>query len=220
MPALSKELVPIVEVERARNLLAHLEQQATSARQAWRVQARNLTRVLRLNPLAVVVPLEHDHLQLTLIDPALELPDLHRIALANRPDLASQRALVQASEERIRREKMRPFLPIVVLGGFQNPGGMMTQGGIFGLGPNSSLNQFTGRADVSFQLVWQLDAFGIGNLARIKQQRGDQSNTIIQLLHLQDMAAAEVTEAHANLQSAVGPCGPGRSLPAHGRERL
>ena len=61
--SLSGELVSRVEVERARNLLADLEQQATSARQAWRVQSANLTRVLRLNPRAVVIPLEHDHLQ-------------------------------------------------------------------------------------------------------------------------------------------------------------
>ncbi len=118
----------MVEVERARNLLADLEQQSVSARQAWRVQSANLTQVLRLNPLAVVVPLEHDHLQLTLIDPAQPLPDLQRIALANRPELASQRALVQAAAERIRREKMRPFLPIVIIGGFQSSGGMMTPG--------------------------------------------------------------------------------------------
>ena len=121
----------------------------------------------------------------------------------------SKRALVQAAEERIRREKMRPFLPIVVLGGFQNPGGMMTQAGIFGLGPNSSLNQFTGRTDVSFQLVWQFDAFGIGNLARIKQQRGDQSEAFVQLYSTQDKVAAEVTEAQANLQSATARVEPG-----------
>ena len=151
----------------------------------------------------MVVPLEHDHLQLTLIDPAQPLPDLQQIALANRPDLASQRALVQAAAERISQEKMRPFLPIVMINGFQNPGGMMMQAGIFGLGPNSSLNQWTGRADVSLQLVWQLDAFGIGNLARIKQQRGEQSQTIVELYRAQDMVAAEVTEAHANLQSAA-----------------
>ena len=201
--SLSKELVPIVEVERARNLLAHLEQQATSERQAWRVHSANLTRVLRLNPQAVVVPLEHDHLQLTLIDPAMALPDLQQIALTNRPDLASKRALVQAAAERISREKMRPLLPIVIIGGFQNAGGMMTQAGIFGLGPNSSLNQWTGRADVSLQLVWQFDALGIGNLARIKQQRGDQSQAIVQLNKTQDSVAAEVTEAYANLQSAA-----------------
>ncbi len=213
--SLSKELVAMVEVERARNLLAHLEQQATSARQAWRVSSAELTRVLRLNPRAVVVPLEHDHLQLTLIDPALPLTDLQRIALTNRPDLASQRALVQAAAERISREKMRPFLPLVIIGGFQDPGGMMTQAGIFGLGPNSSLNQWTGRVDLSLQLTWQLDAFGIGNLARIKQQRGDQSHTIVELNRLQDMAAAEVTEAQANLQSATARVGQAeRSLRA------
>ena len=201
--SLGEEFVSQVEVERARNLLAYLEQQSVSARQAWRVQSANLTRVLRLNPRAVVVPLEHDHLQLTLIDPAQPLSDLQKIALTNRPDLASKRELVQAAEQRIRREKMRPLLPIVIIGGFQSPGGMLYQGGIFGLGPNSSLNQWTGRDDVSLQLVWQLDAFGIGNLARIKEQRGGQSETLIDLYHSQDSVAAEVTEAHANLQSAA-----------------
>ena len=151
----------------------------------------------------MVVPLEHDHLQLTLIDPGQQLPDLQRIALANRPELESRRALVQAAAARIRQEKMRPLLPIVIVSGFQTPGGMMMQAGLFGLGPNSSLNQWTGREDVSLQLVWQFDAFGIGNLARIKQQRGMQSETFVELYRTQDKVAAEVTEAHADLQSAA-----------------
>jgi len=200
---LSRDLVPRVEVDRARNMLNDLEQQATSAREMWRVHSANLTQVLRLDPRAVVVPLEHDHLQITMVDPALPLHDLQRIALTNRPELASYHALVQAAEARIRREKMRPLLPIIVIGGFQTPGGMLIQGGVFGLGPNSSLNQWVGRVDVSLQLVWQLDAFGIGNLARIKQQRGDESRTIIELRRTQDMVAAEVTEAQARLQSAT-----------------
>src|SRR5439155_13012022 len=103
---LSGELVPRVEVDRARNVVADLEQQATSAREAWRVHSANLTQVLRLDPRAVVVPLEPDHLQIRLIDPARPLEDLMPIALTNRPELASHRALVQAAEVRIRREKM------------------------------------------------------------------------------------------------------------------
>jgi outer membrane protein TolC len=201
--SLSNELVTQTEVQRAHSLLADLEQLAVSHRQAWRVQSAKLTRVLRLDPRAVVVPVEHDHLQLTLIDPTELLADLQRIALANRPDLASKRALVQAATDRIRREKMRPFLPLVLIQGFQNPGGMMTQAGIFGLGPNSSLNQWTGRLDVSLQLAWQLDAFGIGNLARIKDQRGEQSQALVELYNAQDKVAAEVTEAQADLQSAT-----------------
>ena len=154
---MSRDLVPRVEVDRARNMVADLEQRAVLARQEWRVASADLTQVLRLDPRSVVVPLEHDHLQVTLIEPGRTLDDLMPIALTNRPEVASQRALVQAAVARVRREKMRPALPVVMINGFQ-AAGMYLQAGIFGLGPNSSLNQWTGRIDVSFQLMWQLEA--------------------------------------------------------------
>ena len=199
---LSKDLVPRVEIDRARNMLADVEQQATSAREMWRVHSANLTQVLRLDPRAVVVPLEHDHLQITLIDPARPLDDLIPVGLTNRPELASYQALVQAVAARIRREKGRILLPSILLNGFQTPGEFL-QAGIFGLGPNSSLNQWVGREDVSVQFLWQLDALGIGNLARIKEQRGEQSRAIIESFKTQDMVAADVTRAQARLQSAT-----------------
>jgi outer membrane protein TolC len=200
--ALSKDLVPRVEVDRARNILADLEQRAVSSRQEWRVAGADLTQILRLDPRAMVVPMEHDHMQITLIDPGRSLDDLMPIALANRPELSSQRAQVQAAELGVRREKMRPALPIVMVGGFQTPG-MYLQAGMFGLGPNSSLNQFRGREDVSLQVIWQLEGFGIGNLGRIKQQRGNQSRAIIELRHNQDMVAADVMRAVARVQSGA-----------------
>jgi len=199
---LSRELVPTVEIERARNMLADLEQQAVSSRQEWRVQSANLTQVLRLDPRAVVEPLEHDHTQITLIDPARPLDELMPIALTNRPELSSRQALVKAAEYEIRAEKARPFLPNILINGFQTPNEMI-QAGIFGLGPNSSLNQWKGRVDLSYQPLWQLDAFGIGNLARIKQQRGMQSKAIIDLFDTQDMVAADITRAQARVQSAA-----------------
>src|SRR6185312_1599825 len=103
----------------ARNMLANLEQQAVSSRQDWRGSSADLTQVLRLDPRAVVVPLEHDHTQVTLIDPSRPLDDLMPVALRNRPELGSRMAQVRAADYRIRREKMRPLLPIVTLGGFQ-----------------------------------------------------------------------------------------------------
>ena len=199
---LSKELVPKVEIERARNLLADLEQRAVEARQEWRVQSANLTQVLRLDPRAVVEPLEHDHAQITLIDPGRTLDDMMPIALTNRPELASRQALVQAQLQAIRREKARPFIPNVLLNGFQTPSELL-QAGIFGLGPNSSLNQWVGRDDVSIQPLWQLEGLGIGNLARIKGQRGQQSQAIIEFFRSQDMVAADVTRAQARVQSAA-----------------
>jgi hypothetical protein len=199
---LSRDLVPAVEVDRARNMVADLEQRAVLARQEWRVASADLTQVLRLDPRAVVVPLEHDHLQLTLIEPGRTLEDLMPIALSNRPEVAAQRALVQAAVARVRREKWRPALPVLMMNGFQ-AAGMYLQAGIFGLGPNSSMSQWTGRFDGSYQLIWQLEGFGLGNLARIKEQRGEESKAIVDLFRTQDRVAAEVTRAHANLQSAA-----------------
>jgi outer membrane protein TolC len=200
---LSRELVPKVEVERAQNMLADLEQLAVFDRQQWRVKSADLTQVLRLDPRAVLEPLEHDHIQITLIDPGRQLDDLMPIALTNRPELASRQAMVQAMLALVRQEKARPFLPNILINGFQTPYEMI-QAGIFGLGPNSSLNQWRGRVDLSYQPLWQLDAFGLGNLARIKEQRGMQSQAIIEFFKTQDMVAADVTRALARLQSAAG----------------
>jgi outer membrane protein TolC len=199
---LSREFVPKVEVDRARNLLADLEQQSVSAREEWRVSSADLTQVLRLDPRAVLVPLEHDHTQITLIDPGRSLDDLMPIALTNRPELASHQAIVQAMMEAVRREKWRPLLPNLLLNGFQTPNEMI-QAGIFGLGPNSSLNQWRGRDDFSVQPLWQLQSMGIGNLALIKGQRGMESRAIIELFKTQDMVAADVTRALARVQSAA-----------------
>ncbi len=199
---LSRELVPRVEVDRARNMVADLEQQATSAREYWRVNSADLTQILRLDPRAVVVPLEHDHLQITLIDPARALDDLIPVALTNRPELAANQALVQAVALRIRQERGRMLLPSMLLNGFQTPMELI-QAGIFGLGSNTSMNQWTGRDDFSIQPLWQLEACGMGNLARIKEQRGEQSKAIIEFFKMQDRVAADVTRAQARLQSAT-----------------
>jgi hypothetical protein len=104
--------------------------------------------------------------------------------------------------EMIRREKWRPLLPNLYLNGFQTPYELL-QAGIFGLGPNSSLNQWRGRADISLQPLWQLESLGLGNLARIKQQRGLQSMAIIEFFRAQDTVAADVTRSLARLQSAA-----------------
>ena len=100
---------PDVEVDRARNMLADLEQQATSAREQWRVRSANLTQVLRLDPRAVVEPLEHDHLQITADRPGQDArrPD------ADRPDQPPRTRLQTGAgaggDAQLRREKCARF---------------------------------------------------------------------------------------------------------------
>jgi outer membrane protein TolC len=199
---LGRDLAPPFEVDRARNLLADLEQQAVSARQNWRQQSARLTRVLRLDPRAVVEPLEHDHAQVTLIDPGRALDDLMAVALTNRPEVSSRRAMVAAAEAGIRLQKGKPLIPSFAINGFQTPFEML-QAGIFGIGPNSGLNQWSGRDDFSLQPLFQLQNLGIGNLAQIKVARGTQSLAIIDYYDAQDQVAEEVTQTLARLQSAA-----------------
>jgi hypothetical protein len=199
---LSRDLVPQFEVDRARNMVADLQQQSVSARQRWRVESARLTRVLRLDPRAVVEPLEHDHLQVTLVDPGRGLDELMPVALANRPEIASRRALAAAAEAGVRREKARPLIPELALTGFQTPFELI-QAGIFGFGPNSSLNQWRGRADVSLQPLIQWKNLGLGNLAMIKAQRGLESLAVVDFFDAQDQAAEDVTQALARVQSAA-----------------
>jgi outer membrane protein TolC len=200
---LSKDLVPRAEVDRARRALADLQQMAVSARERWRVASADLTEVLRLDPRVVIVPQEHDHLQITLVDPATPLDKLLPLGLTNRPELASQQAFIQAALTRIRQEKLRPLIPTIILAGLQNPGGMKIQAGVFGLGADGNLNLWSPRSDVSLQLIWQLDGAGLGNLARIKGARSEQSRAVVELFRIQDMIAEEVTEAQARIQSAA-----------------
>ncbi|MHB1425955.1 MAG: TolC family protein [Gemmataceae bacterium] len=201
--AQSKDLVPRVEVDRARNLLAFLEEASVMSRENWRVASADLTQVLRLDPRAVVEPMEHDHLQITMIDPARTLDDLIPIGLTNRPELSAQQALIQAALVRIRQEKMRPLIPSILITGFQTPGGMTTEAGIFGTGNDGKMNLWSFRDDISTQVVWQLQNMGLGNAALVKRRRAEQSRATAALFALQDMVASEVTQAQANLQSAA-----------------
>jgi hypothetical protein len=199
---LSEDLVPAVELARAKRMLATVQQNAASRRERWRVASANLTQVLRLDPRVVVDPAEHDHSQITLIDPTRPLDELIPIGLMNRPELHSQEALVGAVAERIRREKGRILLPSVFLSGFQTPNELI-QVGAQGFGPDRSLNLWSVRDDFSPQVVWQLEALGCGNLARIKEQRGEQSKAVVELFKAQDAVAGDVTRAQARLQSAA-----------------
>jgi outer membrane protein TolC len=199
---LRRDLVPAYEVDRARTLLADLEQLANTHRQFWRRASADLTRILRLDPRAVVEPLEQDHLQITLIDSSRSLDDLIPIGLTNRPELASHQAEVQAALVRIRQEKMRPFLPVIQFNGFQTPYEQI-QVGAFGIGHGGLMNLWSSRFDFSPQAMWQFDGLGLGNLALVKWRRGEASQATIELFKAQDMVAADVTRAQARLQSAA-----------------
>jgi outer membrane protein TolC len=198
---LSKGLTPRDEIYRAKTLLAELQQAVASAQQEWRVASATLTRVLRLNPQVVVMPLEPDHLQITLIDGQLPLDSLIPVGLTSRPELGSHQAIVQATIARLKQERMRPLIPSILITGNGTPD-FLFQGGVFGTG-SGSLNSWGGRSDVAAQVVWKADNLGFGNQALIRKRRGEHSLAMVELFEVQDRVAAEVTQAKAEVDSAA-----------------
>ncbi|HEY1859354.1 MAG TPA: TolC family protein, partial [Gemmataceae bacterium] len=137
---LAPGLVPPVEATRARVEAARRRQAREQAREHWRTSSAELNRLLRLDPTTLVQPLEPAHLQVRLVDEGQKVDDLIPIALTNRPELASKQALVQATLERLRAERLRPLIPSVLLRGASTPVTGTLAGGYFGGGTNSDLS--------------------------------------------------------------------------------
>jgi outer membrane protein TolC len=199
--SLARGLVPEIEVNRARAQLYDLELQEAAARANWRLASARLTRVLRLNPAAVAMPEESPYLQITLISPQVSLAELIPVGLTNRPELASQRATVAASTERVRQEQYRPWLPALVAGG-SGPGGFYN-GGFFGGGPDNGSKVYGGRFDGDLAVVWTLQNFGAGNHALVQERVAQQQRASIDFANVQDQVAQDVVQAHAILEAAA-----------------
>src|SRR5262245_44067974 len=200
---LAEGQVPPVEAVRVRVELARRRQAVHAARERWRRASAELTRLLRLDAVALVEPLEAPHLVVTLVHPDRPVDDLIPVGLINRPELAAQQALVQATLERLRTERLRPLVPSVVLrGAATNPAGTLA-GGYFGGGRNDFLGNFSARNDIDIQVLWELQNLGLGNRARVNERRAENEIAMLELFRVQDRVAAEVADAHAQLQSAA-----------------
>ncbi len=195
-------LVPEIEVDRARALRFDLQQQEAAARANWRIASARLTRVLRLNPGALVMPMEPPHLQVTLISPRLPVGDLVPVGLASRPELASQQAVVQAAMERVRQERLRPFIPNVLMDGGNGPGGGFN-GGVFGGGPDGGPQLYGGRFDMELGVVWTLNNLGVGNRSLVRQRTAQEVRASIAFADIQDQVAQDVAQAHAQLEATA-----------------
>jgi outer membrane protein TolC len=196
-------LTPPVEAVRARTELADRVQDVETARERWRVASAELMRLLRLDATALVQPLEPPHLRVTLVGLDHPLDDLIPVALTNRPELAAQQALVEATLRRLRQERLRPLVPSVLLrGAATNPAGTLA-GGVFGGGQNGSLNNFGARGDVDLQVLWELQNLGFGNRALVNERRAENQLAVLELFRVQDRVAAEAARAYAQAQSAA-----------------
>jgi outer membrane protein TolC len=213
--ALRSDLARVeVEVLRRREELA-------GAVQDWYVATAELARLLRLDPETPLEPVEDFRYPLPL--PGEEwsyrpLDELVSIALMNRPELAENRALVQAALDRVRAAKYRPFLPNVALnyawgdyggGPDLNPSLVLppaTKGGPPrvvaqpGFGPSGQLHHVAPRTDLDVSLFWRLQNLGFGNLAEKREQEALHRQALLRQLQVQDRVITQVVQTLEQVQ--------------------
>jgi outer membrane protein TolC len=200
---LAPAVIPLFEVSRIRTELARRQQVTASAWERWRMASIALTRVLRLDAGALVQPLEPPQIKIALMAPDLALAALIDVAIASRPELASQKALVQAALQRLRQETYRPLIPSVLLrGASTTPTGTLA-GGVYGSGLNGDIGHFGARLDYDVQVIWQLDNLGFGYAAKVAEKRSEHQLSYYEQLRVQDRIMAEVADARAQLRSAT-----------------
>jgi len=199
---LSTGLVSPLEIVRAETHVARRRAAESSARERRQFASAELIRLLRLDALAQVEPVEPPSLEVKLIDENRTVDELVVVGLTNRPELAANQAQVQATLTFLRQEKLRPLIPSVLLRGWSTPVTGTLGVGVFGGGSNGTIGSSGIREDFDVQLLWQLDNLGFGNAARIRGRQSDLRAMTLELFRIQDRVAADVSQAHVQAQEA------------------
>jgi outer membrane protein TolC len=178
--------------------------------QDYQLASAELARLLRLDPALILLPLE---------DPRYPMPlpgqqwysrptdELVGFALSNRPEVAENQALVQATLDRLRQAKWRPWLPNVALGyGWGDFGGGPDANPPIngkaqpGMGPASTILHFAPRADFDVSIFWRFQNLGLGNCAEIREQEALNRQAMLRRLQFTDRIVAQVVASQEAAQ--------------------
>lgn len=204
------------DLERVRTEVLRRQEERAGALLDFRVASAELARLLRLDPALLLCPIEDFRSPVPL--PGGEwvnrpIEELVTFALANRPELAENQALVAATVQRVRAAQFRPLLPSFIVnysygdfGGSPDPNPPIvtpptTPGGAPkvtaqpGFGPSGQILHFKNRDDWDITLVWRLQNMGIGNRAEIREQKALQQQAQLRLLQAHDLVATQVVQA-------------------------
>lgn len=172
---------------RARAELAERRRQLYQAEEAGRVASAELVRLLRLDPAVTLFPQGGEPTPIAIVDTETPLPALLAQGIASRPEMAEHRSLVEATQERLRQEKWRPWFPTVQLG--------LSAGG-FGGGENLYFGNYGARSDFDALLVWELRNLGFGNRAIQQERLSQQAQAMLTAEQIRDTIASQIARAY------------------------
>lgn len=167
------------EVELRRQDRIDLQGQAATA-------SARLARLLLLDPTVDLRPADPTVVALTLVDPAMPLPELVGLGVANRPETRESRFLAGAAETRWRQARVAPLLPRLEVG---------YSAGEFSAGRDDNTEGSSGRGDGSAQATWELHNLGAGDVARARARRAESAASGFHVREVESRVAEDVTVA-------------------------
>jgi outer membrane protein TolC len=186
--------------------IARRQEERVAIIQDYQLASAELARLLRLDPALILLPLEDPRYPMPLPGQqwySRPVDELVGFALANRPEVAENQALVQATLQRVREAKWRPWLPNVALGYSWGDfgGGPDTNPNVKvagksvaqpGFGPSGRILHFDPRTDFDVSMFWRLQNFGFGNCAEIREQEAINRQAMLRRLQATDRIVAQV----------------------------
>ncbi len=160
------------------------------------VAAAELARLLNLDPSVRLRTVGGPVPLIDLVDRRYDVEELIDVALRQRPELAARNADIATAETRYRQERTRPLLPTISVG---------FSAGDFGGGSNlvsPVFGRFAGRTDFDAMAFWTAQNLGVGNAALWRTRRAQLDQTISARTRTVNLIRREITEAHAQADSA------------------
>jgi outer membrane protein TolC len=174
------------DVNRAAVEVSLRREEAAALRGRRAAASARLARLLLLDPAVELTPYEPAVVPLVLIPGETTLRQLVATGLRGRPEVATARAAVGAAGATLRQAKAAPLLPRVQAD--------FIGGGLSG-GRGNDFSPLTSQYNAGVAAVWNLEAFGVGNVYAIRGRQAAYDASLMHLREVESLVAAQVVEA-------------------------
>jgi outer membrane protein TolC len=191
----------IADANRAATVLANWEASIQAAEAEILTASARLCQLLNLDPSIRLHPTDAVVVPQPLVPDPIALSELIALGLLRRPELAAQRAAIEAALLYLAGAKILPFSPTTLIG--------FSAGG-FGGGSNlvrPIFGGFSGREDLDVIVYWTIQNLGLGNIALIRQADARLRINQYQQVEILNMVRADIAEAYARTHARYAQIG-------------
>jgi outer membrane protein TolC len=191
----------IADANRAATVVANWESRIQASEAELLTASASLCQLLNLDPSIRLHPTDAVVVPQPIVPDPIPVAELIALGLLRRPELAAQRAAIEAALLNLGGAKVLPFSPTLLLG--------FSAGG-FGGGSNlvrPIFGGFSGREDLDIVTFWTIQNLGLGNAALIKVADARLQISQFQQIELLNMVRADVAEAYARTHARYAQIG-------------